>query len=160
VLTAPAAVADQPQAKTMRLLDSCDKASWDAEFPGLCTASAGSVTLTRFREDLAKGGSGAWWINNRKETIDAGDSLHVINEGGIVHTFTEVQSYGQGLVAEWNQAVPDEQPAVNIAGNPVGPADFATAVPAGTSSDVTPAKGVHKYQCIIHPWMRTVVTVR
>ena len=30
----------------------------------------------------------------------------------------------------------------------------------GTTSDVVPVKGVHKYQCIIHPWMRTVVTVR
>jgi plastocyanin len=89
-----------------------------------------------------------------------GDSLHLVNEGGIVHTFTEVKSYGQGVVAEWNQAVPNEPAAVNIAGNPVGFGDFATAVPPGTTSDVVPAKGVHKYQCIIHPWMRTVVTVR
>src|SRR4051812_29705758 len=52
VITAPAAVADQPQVKNMRLLDECDKASWDAEFPGLCTTNAGSVTLGRFRADL------------------------------------------------------------------------------------------------------------
>jgi plastocyanin len=160
VLSAPAALADQPQVKNMRLLDACDKASWDAEFKDLCTTNAGSVTLAKFRADLAKGGSGAWWINNRDETIDAGDALHVSNEGGIVHTFTEVQSYGQGVVDEWNQAVPNEGPAINIAGRPVGFGDFATAVPSGTSTDVTPAKGVHKYQCIIHPWMRTVVTVR
>jgi plastocyanin len=160
VLAAPAASAAGPQAKTMRLLDQCDKPSWDVEFPGLCTTSAGSVTLTRFRAGLAKGGNGNWWINNRNETINVGDSLHLVNEGGIVHTFTEVKSYGQGVVAEWNQAVPNEPAAVNIAGNPVGFNDFATAVPPGTTSDVVPAKGVHKYQCIIHPWLRTVVTVR
>jgi plastocyanin len=160
VLAAPAASAADPQAKTMRLLDQCDKPSWDVEFPGLCTTSAGSVTLTRFRADLAKGGNGNWWINNRNETINVGDSLHLVNEGGIVHTFTEVKSYGQGVVEEWNQAVPNEPAAVNIAGNPVGFADFASAVPPGTTNDVAPAKGVHKYQCIIHPWMRTVVTVR
>jgi plastocyanin len=160
VLTAPAASADSPQVKTMRLLDQCDKATWDVEFPGLCTASAGSVTLARFRADLAKGGNGNWWINNRSETIDSGDSLHVLNQGGIVHTFTEVQTYGKGLIDEWNQAVPNDGPAITIAGNPVGFADFATAVNPGTSSDIVPTKGVHKYQCIIHPWMRTVVTVQ
>jgi plastocyanin len=160
VLTAPTAVADQPQAKTMRLLDQCDKPSWDVGFPGLCTTSAGSVTLTRFRADLAKGGNGNWWINNRNETIDAGDSLHVVNEGGIVHTFTEVRSYGKGVIDEWNTAIPTEPQAVTIAGQPVSFADFGTAVPPGTSSDVVPAKGVHLYQCIVHPWMRTVVTVR
>ena len=39
--------------------------------------------------------------------------------------------------------------------------DFAAIVPPGTPGlDVVPAKGVHQYQCIFHPWMRTVVTVR
>ena len=132
VLTAPAASA-APQAKTMRLLDQCDKATWDVDFPGLCTVSAGSVTLARFRADLAKGGNNNWWINNRVETINSGDSLHVLNQGGIVHTFTEVQSYGQGVIAEWNQAVPNDGPAIDIAGNPVSFADFGTAVPPGTS---------------------------
>ena len=74
VLAAPSAGAAEAQAKTMRLLDQCDQASWDVEFPGLCTTSAGSVTLTRFRADLAKGGNGNWWINNRNEKIDSGDS--------------------------------------------------------------------------------------
>ena len=162
VLTAPAAAADAPQVKNMRLLDACDKASWDVEFPNLCEVNAGSVSLSRFRADLAKGGSGAWWINNRNETIDAGDTLHVSNQGGIIHSFTEVQAYGQGLVPEWNTAIKETSPAVTVNGLPLfqDPAAFATFVPRGTSADIKPAKGVHKYQCIIHPWMRTVVTVR
>jgi plastocyanin len=162
VLSAPAALADQPQVKNMRLLDACDKASWDVEFSNLCTRNAGSVTLERFRADLSKGGSGAWWINNRDETIDAGDTLHVSNEGGIIHSFTEVQEYGQGIVPEWNTAIKETSPAVTAAGVPLpdDPSVFGTFVPSGTSRDVTPTTGVHKYQCIIHPWMRTVVTVR
>src|SRR4051794_31739054 len=74
VVTAPTAVADQPQTKLMRLLDECDKETFDVGLPGLCTVDAGSVTFDRFSADLQRGGSGAWWINNRKETIDAGDS--------------------------------------------------------------------------------------
>ena len=92
---APAASADDgraPRAQQMRLLDECDAATWNAEFPGLC-AGAGSVSLATFRAALPCGGSGAWWINNREQTINAGDSLHVINQGGIVHSFTD-QRYG------------------------------------------------------------------
>ena len=109
---APAASADEgrsPRAQQMRLLDECDAATWNAEFPGLC-AGAGSVSLATFRGDLAKGGSGAWWINNREQTINAGDTLHVINQGGIVHSFTEVSAYGTGIVPEWNTALPAGTP--------------------------------------------------
>ena len=50
-----------------------------------------------------------------------------------------------------------------MSGTPIGrnPADFATIVGPGSAGlDVTPAKGVHQYQCMFHPWMRTVVAVR
>ncbi|MDT7579954.1 MAG: hypothetical protein QOK35_1218, partial [Pseudonocardiales bacterium] len=145
-------------------LDECDAATWNVEFPGLCAApGAGSVSLAKFRGDLAKGGSGAWWINNREQTINAGDTLHVINQGGIIHSFTEVSEYGTGIVPEWNTALP--------AGTPPAAAlepFFTTFV---TSQILDPAaardvpasqltKGTHKFQCFIHPWMRTVVTVR
>ena len=63
----------------------------------MCTVDAGSVTFERFSADLQRGGSGAWWINNRKETVDAGDTLHVVNQGGILHTFTEVRTFGSGV---------------------------------------------------------------
>jgi plastocyanin len=163
VVTAPAAVADQPQTKLMRLLDECDKETFDVGLPGLCTVDAGSVTFDRFTEDLQRGGSGAWWINNRKETVDAGDTLHVVNQGGIAHSFTEVKTFGSGIVPPFNVAVNNAPTAVTVAGSPIGsnPADFGTIVGPGSAGlDVTPAKGVHQYQCMFHPWMRTVVTVR
>jgi len=163
VLTAPAAVADAPQTKLMRLLVECDKETFDAALPGLCTVDAGSVTFDRFSADLQRGGSGAWWINNRKETVDAGDTLHVVNQGGIAHSFTEVSTFGSGIVPPFNVAVNNAPTAVTVAGTPIGsnPADFGTIVAPGSAGlDVAPAKGVHQYQCMFHPWMRTVVTVR
>ena len=161
----PAASADEgraPRAQQMRLLDECDAATWNAQIPGICVG-AGSVKFDTFVADLAKGGSGAWWINNREQTINAGDTLHVINQGGIVHSFTEVSAYGAGIVPEWNTALPaGTPPAATL--EPF----FTTFV---TSQAVDPAaardvpatqltKGTHKFQCMIHPWMRTVVTVR
>jgi hypothetical protein len=162
VLTAPAAVADQPQAKQMRLLDQCDKETFDAAIPGLCTRDAGSVTFQRFSDDLLEGGNGNWWINNREETINEGDALHVVNEGGILHTFTEVRTFGSGVVLPFNVAVDNAPTAVKPDGTEVGFADIGPTgvAPGSPGTDIVPTKGVHQYQCIFHPWMRTVVTVR
>ena len=162
VLAAPAAVADQPQVKTMRLLDQCDKETFDAALPGLCTRDAGSVTFQRFSDDLLRGGNNNWWINNREETIDAGGALHLENQGGILHTFTEVSTFGSGVVPPFNVAVDNAPLAVKPDGTAVSFADIATdgVAPGAPGRDVVPTPGVHKYQCIFHPWMRTVVTVR
>jgi plastocyanin len=119
------------------------------------------VTFQRFSDDLRRGGNDNWWINSRAETVDAGDSLHIVNEGGILHTFTEVTTFGSGVVPPFNVAVDNAPTAVKPDGTPVGFGDIATdGVAPGTGKDVTPTKGVHQYQCIFHPWMRTVVTVR
>ena len=162
---APAASADEgraPRPQQMRLLDECDAATWNAEFPGLC-AGAGSVSLATFRAALPRGGSGAWWINNREQTINAGDSLHVINQGGIVHSFTEVSEYGTGIVPEWNTALPaDTPPAATL--EPFFTTFVTSQLVDGAAARDVPATqltvGTHKFQCMIHPWMRTVVTVR
>ncbi|WP_157720203.1 cupredoxin domain-containing protein [Friedmanniella luteola] len=155
LLVPGAAHADSPKARVLELRDACDKASWDVEFPGLCTRSTGSVTLPEFREELADGGDGAWWIRQRAIGLDQGDAIEATNVGGIIHTFTEVDTFGKGCVEEWNKAVTET----------VDNCDFGkflgTLVPAGTSSAAQhPAVGVHKFQCLVHPWMRTTVTVK
>ena len=124
VITAPAAVADEPQTKLMRLLDECDKETFDAALPGLCTVDAGSVTFDRFSADLQRGGS--------------------------------------GVIPPFNVAVNNAPVAVKLNGSPVTFGDIGpTGVGPGTPGlDVVPTKGVHNYQCIFHPWMRSVVTVR
>lgn len=162
VITAPVAAADSPETKLMRLLDACDVETFNATFgDGFCVKD-GSVTVDRFTADLQRGGSGAWWINNRKETIDAGDTLHVVNQGGILHTFTEVKTFGSGVIPPFNAAVNNAPVAVKLDGQPVGFGDIGASGVAPTTGalDVVPAKGTHNYQCIFHPWMRSVVTVR
>jgi len=155
LLVPAAAQADTPETHVFQLRDACEKASWDVEFPGLCTKNAGSVSLPEFRAELSKGGSGAWWIHQRQATLDVGDSVVATDVGGIVHTFTEVAQFGKGCVPEWNQAVSET----------VNNCDFgkfgATLVPPGqTSAPQKLSVGEHKFQCLIHPWMRTTVTVR
>jgi hypothetical protein len=86
----------------------------------------------------------------------------VVNQGGILHTFTEVKTFGSGVVAPFNVAVNNAPVAVKPNGAAVSFADIGTSGVAPTTGvlDVVPAKGVHNYQCIFHPWMRSVVTVR
>lgn len=162
VLSAPAASADSGNVKLMRLLDECDSVTFNATFgPNFCVKS-GSVTANQFLAALPTGGSPAWWINNRADTIKAGDPLHVVNQGGILHTFTEVKTFGSGVIPPFDVAVNNAPTAVKPDGTPVGFADIGTSgVAPGTGAlDVVPTKGVHRYQCIFHPWMRTTVTVR
>ncbi|MFL5581362.1 MAG: hypothetical protein ACJ8AO_13415, partial [Gemmatimonadaceae bacterium] len=85
-----------------------------------------------------------------------GATILAVNRGGEVHTFTEVEEFGGGIVPILNQ----------LSGNPVAaPECLALAaedfVPAGGTYPVTEDEaGVEHYQCCIHPWMRTTVRVR
>jgi hypothetical protein len=75
--------------------------------------------------------------------------LLVTNRGGEVHTFTEVEEFRGGIVANLNAraGVPDVAPeCLNLA-----PGDFVA--PGGTFTE-TEEEGDEKYQCWIHPWMR------
>jgi plastocyanin len=150
------ASAREPHQRVVELRDACDKVSWETEFPGLCAKATGSVSLPEFRAALADGGSGAWWIRQREITLDAGDSIAATNAGGIIHTFTEVQAFGKGCIDEWNKAVTETLDNCN------GFSTFgATLVPQGTTNQAQALSvGVHRFQCLVHPWMRTVVTVR
>jgi hypothetical protein len=151
-----AASADSPKTRTLELRDKCEAVTFNAAFgPGFCTNTNGEVTADEFNAALTKGGHGAWWIRQRDITLDDGDSIQATDVGGIVHTFTEVAQFGKGCVPPFNVAVTET----------VDNCDFgrlvATIVPQGTTS--APEKlsvGVHKFQCLFHPWMRTTVTVR
>ena len=88
----------------------------------------------------------------------------MVNQGGILHTFTEVRTFGSGVdpaVQRGREQRPHRRQAVDGT-PPSASADIGTVRcrPGSPGLDVVPAKGVHNYQCIFHPWMRTVVTVR
>lgn len=71
-------------------------------------------------------------------------------------TFTEVRAFGGGCVPFLNgilhlTAVP-ECAITGLFGS--------TLVEQGATLDVTGlAPGIHRFECLIHPWMRTTVTV-
>jgi hypothetical protein len=93
--------------------------------------------------------------------VNVGDTLQASNRGGERHTFTRVAAFGGGVVPILNQ----------LSGNPVMAPECGAAVPStlitqGTSTATQMAGsaalpvGQNLFQCCIHPWMRTAITVK
>ncbi|HTE45367.1 MAG TPA: hypothetical protein VK636_09010 [Gemmatimonadaceae bacterium] len=142
---------------TLSMQDQCDSASFNAGIgAGTCTHQ-GSVTLAQFNSELtATQKVAAWAFAPTALTIQVGQSIKAMNDGGEGHTFTEVEAFGGGII-----------PALNTAsGNPVEAPECAAlatnalVAPGGTfTSDAATTVGTEYYQCCIHPWMRATVTI-
>jgi plastocyanin len=142
---------------TVSMLDQCDSASFNAGIgAGTCT-TAGSVTLGAFTAELAANKNvAAWKFDPASLTITVGGSILATNHGGEMHTFTEVEEFGGGIVPALNEA----------SGNPVEAPECkdvtdANRIAPGASirTEAETKVGTEKYQCCIHPWMRATVTV-
>jgi plastocyanin len=138
--------------------DACDPTTFDAALqdPSACLRNGG-VTFQEFVAQLQKHQqAGAWHFAPPSLTVSEGSTLTAINRGGEVHTFTEVEHFGGGMVPLLN----------NLSGNPtpapeclaLSPSDFVA--PGGTFTATESEAGVEHYQCCIHPWMRMTVRVR
>jgi plastocyanin len=147
-----------PNAGThVSIQDQCDAASFNAALgAGSCTTQ-GTVTFAQFNSELsATQRVATWQFEPVNLTVRVGQSISATNNGGAKHTFTEVAQFGGGIVPSLNQA----------SGNPVEapecqqPASIHFVSP-GTSftTDAETTVGTANYQCCIHPWMRTTVTV-
>jgi plastocyanin len=124
-----------------------------APFPG-SPSYAGDVTVAEFFallfSPLAPGaqviGHPSWRNEPSYISIREGQTVHVTNQGGRAHTFTEVANFGGGFVPLLNGAL---VPAPEC--NP----QQVVFVPYGGSQTLTGLEaGLHKFQCCIHPWMR------
>jgi plastocyanin len=169
-LTSPAAAdGGGGDSGVIRVQDRCDPATFNAAVgPGTCIpAPEGGVVWTKFLAALAANPAGVlaeresrgWRFHETDVTIRTGQDLVLVNSGGEVHTFTQVPQYGLGCVPPLNGFF------VNLNQPPyAGDCDaaFATsAVLPGTTIHVKNlAKGSYKFECLVHPWMRTDVTVR
>ena len=160
----------------VRLLDQCDP---DGEIPQFfieeilpfLTVQPGcvphphsnSVDLEEFFDELPEGGHGGWKID-APSNINEDESFLVVNEGGILfgHSFTRVEEFGGTCLGFpidefFNQAVEEQTP-------PPECADIQSEiVPPGTMKIIYASElgvGTHKFQCLVHPWMRVEVEIR
>jgi hypothetical protein len=153
----PQSAANHEHAVT--LFDACDPDTFNAPppagaGPGTCSRSGG-VTFANFLNQLGQHHSvGGWHMAPGEFRIRVGDVLAAVNQGGEQHTFTEVEEFGGGFV----------QPLNDLGGfGPTIPECNPQTVerldPGERSEEVENEEGVEKYQCCIHPWMRTIVHI-
>ncbi len=166
-VVAPPASAAGPAPHVVRVVmhDDCDRATFNATIgKGTCVGD-GTTTFPDFIGQVAATGRAEGWAFRPGEvTVDLDDALRAVNTGGELHTFTRVRAFGGGCIDQLNKllhltAVPECGQMVVQDGKRV-PKFSATAVPPGgrLQRPVGDA-GTHLYQCLIHPWMRTVVHV-
>ena len=168
---ASAAARDKGGNKNLRvdIRDACDPVTFDAAVgAGTCLPghSGGRVTFDDFLAELIEEQSvGPWRFNPSDVKSEGGVTFTLQNKGGETHTFTRVQEFGGGFVGLLNgpAGVPVPAPECTADGvTPQPPSANNVFVPAGqTVQGPTVAPGESaKFQCCIHPWMRTTVTAQ
>jgi hypothetical protein len=148
----------------VRAMDDCNPATFNAAIgPGTCVGDGRTAFPDFVGQLLAKGSADGWAFKPSTLDLSRSRSLDIENRGGEFHTFTEVAQFGGGCVPILNQLLglmpvpectPEAAPGVPLAFVTSGINPEATLNIAGLSV------GVHKFQCLIHPWMHTIVTVR
>jgi len=144
------------------LMDACDPETFNAPppagvGPGTCIRNGG-VTFQNFIEQLTRFGSiGAWHMAPPNSNLLVGQHFLAVNHGGEVHTFTEVEEFGGGIVPALNTLArtPVEAPECKALDS-----DDFIAPGATYQSDTEEEEGEEKYQCCIHPWMRLTAHIR
>lgn len=136
--------------RLVNIMDACDAES----FAAVGCLRNGGVNFDRFLELLGKHGiMSAWHFAPPVVHAKVGQALLAVNRGGEVHTFTEVEEFGGGIVPLLNQLSGNPVPAPECLGLEAD--DFVP--PGGTYSDEVEEAGTEIYQCCIHPWMRARV---
>jgi|SRR4051794_20121552 plastocyanin len=145
------------RAEVVRIQDRCDPDTFNAALGDGACVGDGDTTFDEFNDEfLAKGSVGHWRFHPEDLTIRVGQSVKAVNQGGEGHTFTEYPGFGNGCVPPLNTP-PGAPPAPicsdpDVVVNPLAPGE--SVVVSGLT------RGTHDFQCLIHPWMQTVVTVR
>jgi hypothetical protein len=147
--------------KKIRLLDDCEPVSFNAVLgDGSCIGN-GHTTFDEFIAELEATQDVHKWRNQPSNMqVNVGRPTFIENRGGEVHTFTPVAEFGGGFVNELNGISGNPVPApecLNFAGISFIPAGATEEGPTAGSSDLP--VGSHKFQCCIHPWMRTIIEV-
>jgi hypothetical protein len=147
--------------KKFRMYDDCEPTSFNAVLgDGACVGN-GHTTFAEFIEELQETQDAHAWRNQPSATqLNVGRPTLIENRGGETHTFTPVANFGGGFVNELNGISGNPVPApecLNFGSIVFIPAGGIEAGPTAGSSGLP--VGTHKFQCCIHPWMRTVIEV-
>lgn len=147
--------------KKFRLLDDCEPTSFNAVLgDGACIGN-GHTTFDEFIAELEETQDAHKWRNQPSQAhLNVGRPTEIENRGGEVHTFTRVAAFGGGFVTELNGISGNPVPApecLNFGSIVFIPAGATEEGPTAGSSDMP--VGISRFQCCIHPWMRTVVEV-
>jgi hypothetical protein len=141
--------------KTIKLMDACDPETFGEV--GIDCQRNGGVTLDKFIEQLTRlQRAPAWKFTPGELHLKLGDEFMGTNKGGEVHTFTEVEEFGGGIVPDLNDLAGFDTVAPEC--TVLTDADFLAV---GSSSPIDEAEevGDELYQCCIHPWMQATVHV-
>ena len=143
------------------ILDECDPTDPGWAPTGGCLLPRGAVTFAEFNAlvmsplSVSVVGHPAWRNEPSYLEIADGRSVRVTNDGGRLHTLTEVAQFGGGRVPPLNAGlIPAPECLV-----PLGTPDPSAVAPGGTMRIEGLAPGIHRFQCCIHPWMRELIRV-
>lgn len=145
-------------------VDECDPNTFNAALgPNFCKNVSFEPFTTTLSDLFSKAQSGTpdpnWDFEPDTVTIKYGTPLIIVNEGGEPHTFTEVKQFGGGFAPNLNAPGESAVPACQGGFSKVSVAK--TRILQGSQIEITGlSKGVHLFQCCIHPWMRVKVIVK
>jgi hypothetical protein len=147
--------------KKIRMYDDCEPTTFNAVLgDGACIGN-GHTTFAEFIEELEETQDVHTWRNQPSAIhMNVGHPTLVENRGGEVHTFTPVAAFGGGFVPELNGPSGNPVPApecLNFGAIVFIPAGASEQGPTAGTSDLP--VGTSRFQCCIHPWMRTVIQV-
>jgi plastocyanin len=144
--------------RQIAMRDDCDPRDPAWAPTGGCLLRRGDVTFAEFAAEnnspLAASvvGHQAWRNDPTYLKIRNGETVRVSNEGGRVHTFTEVAAFGGGKIPS-----PDLNKGLVTAPECPGSTDIP---PGGRMRMSGLTVGNHRFQCCIHPWMRALIKVK
>ena len=150
-----------PGNKKIRMLDDCEPTTFNAVLGDGTCIGKGHTTFEEFIAELAATQDVHKWRNQPSQMhLNVGRPTLIENVGGEVHTFTPVAEFGGGFIPDLNGISGNPVPApecLNFATMVFIPAGAAEQGPTAGSSDLP--VGISRFQCCIHPWMRTVIEV-
>jgi plastocyanin len=151
------ALTDVHPSHPIELLDQCDPATFNAAIgPGTCMSNHAGIKFDAFINQLLTMQNAPAWRNSPSNfTAALGTTLVAINRGGEVHSFTRVAKFGGGVVDDLNNLLGLKE--VDECKN--APKEEFLA-PGGMDVETVNTPGTALYQCCIHPWMRTTITVQ